>query len=311
MISEETAGNPQSEQKWIRSSLRKLSVKMKGIGHKVSHSTIGRLLKTLDYSLKANVKKDSGKDHPDRNKQFEYIASKKEEFMKLGFPIISVDSKKKELIGNFKNDGQVWCQEAEHVNTYDFPSSAKANSVPYGIYDIRRNEGSVYVGKSANTSEFAVDCIVKWWNEHGKMIYPHISQLLILADGGGSNGYRSRYWKKQLQEEVSNALGLSVTVCHYPKGCSKWNPVEHRLFSQISINWAGKPLRSFDIMLNLIRGTTTSIGLKVKAFLVDKIYEKGKKVTNKEMKTLNIQRHNLCPNWNYTIQPNSSFKQTG
>jgi hypothetical protein len=303
MVTPETAGEPSSDQKWIRSSLRQLSRRLAQIGHPASPPTVSRLLKKLEYSLKANVKKEAGEDHPDRDEQFGYIQTQKQAFQDAGFPIISVDTKKKELIGNFKNAGQVWCKEAEVVNVHDFPQDAVGRAVPYGIYELNSNRGSVYVGSSADTPQFAVDVITRWWQDEGETGYPHTDQLLILADSGGSNSYRSRVWKRQIQEQLSDQFGLKVTVCHYPTGCSRWNPIEYRLFSHISLNWMGKPLRTFDTMLAYIRGTTTTTGLTVKASLVEGVYEKGQRVSDAEMEALNLERHETCPNWNYTIRP--------
>jgi hypothetical protein len=303
MVTPETAGEPNSGQKWMRSSLRQLSRRLAQIGHPASPPTVSRLLKKLDYSLKANVKKEAGKDHPDRDEQFGYIQTQKQSFQDAGLPIISVDTKKKELIGNFKNAGQVWCKEAEVVNVHDFPQDAVGRAVPYGIYELISNRGSVYVGASADTPQFAVDVITRWWQDEGKASYPHADQLLILADSGGSNSYRSRVWKRQIQDQLSDRFGLKVTVCHYPTGCSRWNPIEYRFFSHISLNWMGKPLRTFGTMLAYIRGTTTTTGLTVKASLVEGVYEKGQRVSDAEMETLNLERHETCPNWNYTLRP--------
>jgi hypothetical protein len=307
MVAPETAGEPTGGQKWLRSSLRKLSRRLSDAGHKVSPPTVGRLLKKLGYSLKANVKKKTGQEHPERNKQFEYIEAQKQAFKAAGLPIISVDTKNKELIGDFKNAGQAWCQEPECVNVHDFPQEALVRAVPYGIYDLEHNDGHIYVGTSADTPQFAVEAIAAWWQNEGRVIAPQAAQLLILADAGGSNGYRPRLWKQQLQEQLGDRLGLTVTVCHYPTGCSKWNPIEHRLFSHISINWAGKPLRTLDTMLAYIRGTTTITGLTVKAFLLEGDYETGQSVSDAEMERLNLERHAVCPNWNYTIRPRSGI----
>jgi hypothetical protein len=303
MTANETAGDPSSDQRWIRSSLRSLSQRLGYAGHPASPPTVSRLLKELRYSLKANVKKKAGKEHPDRNQQFEYIEAQIEAFRAAGWPIISVDAKKKELIGNFKNDGRVWCQAPEYVNVHDFRQDALGRAVPYGIYDMNHNRGYVYVGTSADTPQFAVDSIATWWQDEGSAAFPPHSPMLILADAGGSNSCRSRVWKQQLQEQLSDQFGLTVTVCHYPTGCSKWNPVEHRLLSYISINWAGKPLRSFDTMLACIRGTTTTTGLTVKATMLEGVYETGQSVPDSEMDKLNWERHTVCPNWNYTIRP--------
>ncbi len=292
-----------NEQKWERSSLRQLADELAQAGHWISHTTVGRLLKEMGYSLKANVKRLAGSDHPDRERQFEYLQQQKQAFLAAGQPVISVDTKKKEWIGNFKNPGRTWCQQAEAVLDHDFEQDALGKAVPYGIYDLKDNRGYVYVGNSADTPQFAVDMIARWWTTEGKERYPQANKLLILADAGGSNGCRPRLWKQQLQEQLADRLGLEVTVCHYPTGTSKWNPIEHRLFGPISTNWAGKPLRTFEFMLACIRGTTTTTGLQVKAFLVEQVYEKGIQVTKKAMEALCIEFHSTCPRWNYTIKP--------
>jgi hypothetical protein len=306
LLKEETAGDPMSEQKWHRSSLRHLVDEMEKLGYWLSHTTISRLLEKLGYSLKANEKRLAGSQHPDRNRQFEYITAQKAAFRAEGLPIISVDTKKKELIGNFKNPGQEWCLAARAVNDHDFEQDALGKAVPYGIYDLEHNHGYVYVGQSADTPQFAVEMIVRWWQEIGKNLYPNANKILILADAGGSNGCRPRLWKQQLQELLADQLGLTVTVCHYPTGASKWNPIEHRLFGPISLNWAGQPLKTFEFMLACIRGTDTDTGLQVDAFLVEKVYEKGIKVANELLKTLSIEWHEVCPRWNYTIMPRFS-----
>lgn len=289
-----------NQDKWVRSSLRHLEEKL---NKRVSHTTIGRLLRDMDYSLKVNVKRLTGPPHPDREVQFQHLQAQKEAFMQAGLPVISVDSKKKELIGNFKNSGCQWRQVAESVNEHDFPQDALGKAVPYGLYNLNHNRGYVYVGQSADTPQFAVEVIATWWQTIGRHLFPTATRLLILADAGGSNGYRPRRWKQQLQECLADQLHLGVTVCHYPTGASKWNPIEHRLFGPISINWAGIPLRTFELMLSLIRGTMNDAGLKVEAFLVDKAYEKGQKVPDEIMDNLNIERHSTCPNWNYTLHP--------
>jgi hypothetical protein len=303
LLADETAGDPMSEQKWQRSSLRHIADELAQAGDGVSHTTIGRLLKAMKYSLKANVKRLSGASHPDREPQFAYIAHQKAAFVAAGLPVISVDSKKKELIGNFKNPGQSWCQEPAMVNDHDFEQDALGKAVPYGIYDLLHNQGYVYVGESADTAEFAVDSIARWWLNEGQPLYPQAKQLLILADAGGSNGCRPRLWKLQLQEQLADRLHLEVTVCHYPTGASKWNPIEHRLFGPITINWAAQPLRSFEFMLATMRGTATQTGLKIKASLVKNLYQKGIKVSKAVMETLRIDLHAVCPKWNYTIKP--------
>lgn len=293
-----------SEQKWVRSSLRHLSERLEQAGHPASPPTVGRLLRKLGYSLRVNVKKhEASAAHPDRQQPFEVIQSQRQVFVAAGWPIISVDTKKKELIGNFKNAGRAWGQEAETVNMHDFPHDALLRAVPYGIYDVSSNCGAVYVGSSADTPEFAVTALTRWWQEEGRERFPHATQLLILADAGGSNAARSRSFKLHLQEQLSDRYGLSITVCHYPTGCSKWNPIEHRLFSQISLNWAGRPLRSLEIMLNSIRGTVTHSGLTVRAAVVDGTFEKGQKVSDDQMQQLNLEQHSVCRQWNYTIRP--------
>lgn len=295
-----------SDEKWLRSSLRHLSASLKSQGHSASPNTVGRLLRAKDYSLKSNAKRQAGTQHPNRNTQFEYIEAQKQYFLSKGWPILSIDVKKKELIGNFKNNGQNWCLEAEQVNDHDFKVDALGRAVPYGIYVVNQNRGYVYVGQSADTAEFAVDVLVRWWQEFGHFDFPDAPYLLVLCDCGGSNGYRLRLWKTQIQEQLADKLKLNVTVCHYPTGASKWNPIEHRLFGPISINWAGKPLRSFETILACIRGTTTQTGLVVSAFLVEKIYAKGIKIADDVMESLNLERHAICPNWNYTIRPRLS-----
>jgi Rhodopirellula transposase DDE domain len=293
-----------SGQKWLRSSLRSLSERLARAGHQASAPTVRRLLKTHGYALRVNAKKkEAGAQHPERDVQFHYIEHRKQAFLAAGEPIISVDTKNKELIGNFKNAGQAWRQQAEAVNVHDFLSQALGRGVPYGIYDIQRNHGVVYVGRSADTAEFAIHAIERWWHDYGRSAYPEATELLILADAGGSNGCRPRLWKAQMQSQLSDTLGLAITVCHYPTGCSKWNPIEHRLFSHISLNWAGQPLRTFETMLSLIRGTSTRTGLTVSAHLLEGVYETGKKVTDAVMKTLHMTRHTICPQWNYTIRP--------
>jgi Rhodopirellula transposase DDE domain len=304
LVEPETAGDPMGEQKWLRSSLRSLSDRLAHPGHQASAPTVSRLLHKHDYALRVNAKqKEAGAQHPERDVQFRSIESQTQAFRAAGELIISVDTKHKERIGDFKNAGQAWRREAEVVNVHDFLSEALGRGVPYGIYDVQRNAGAVYVGQSADTAEFAVHAIGRWWHEHGHQAYPKASQLLILADAGGSNGCRPRLWKEQVQSQLSDTLGLAITVCHYPTGCSKWNPIEHRLFSHISLNWAGQPLRSFETMLGLIRGTRTQTGLTVSAHLLDGVFAKGKKVTDVVLKTLNMTRHAICPQWNYTFRP--------
>lgn len=303
MLKDEVAGDPMTEQKWIRSSLQRLSERLADEGHQASSGVVARLLKKMGFSLKANKRKQGRWGCPDRDEQFKYIASQKQQFITAGLPIISIDTKKKELIGDFRNKGRTWRRQAEEVNEHDFPGAAKCRAVPFGICDPTRNEGYVYVGLSNDTPEFAVHSIMRWWEGEGRRGYPGASALLILADSGGSNGCRARAWKLSLQEKLSDESGLTVTVCHYPTGCSKWNPVEHRLFSYISTNWEGKPLRTLEVMLGYIRGTSTATGLSVKAFLDEGFYARGRRVTGKDIDGLKLKAHTVCPKWNYTLHP--------
>jgi hypothetical protein len=292
-----------TEQKWVRSSLRRLRVRLTDEGYRVSIVTISRLLKKMGFSLKANKRKEGRSGCPDRDEQFKYIASQKQQCITAGLPIISIDTKKKELVGDFRKKGKTWRRQAEEVNEHDFPGAAKCRAVPFGIYDPVRNEGHVYVGLSNDTAQFAVHSIARWWEDEGRCKYPGANALLILADSGGSNGCRARAWKLSLQEKLCDECGLTVTVCHYPTGCSKWNPIEHRLFSYISKNWEGKPLRTLEVMLSYIRGTSTVTGLIVKAFLDEGFYVKGRKVMNKDVEALRLKAHTVCPKWNYTLHP--------
>jgi hypothetical protein len=264
---------------------------------------VGRLLRQEDYSLQANVKREAGADHPERNRQFEYLSAQKQAFLEAGQPVLSVDTKKKELVGNFKNAGATWCQEAARVNLHDFPQDAIGRAVPYGIYDVAANRGFVCVGDSADTPAFAVEAIALWWEHEGQVRYPHATSLLLLCDAGGSNGCRPRAFKQHIQEQLSDRFGLWVTVCHYPTGCSKWNPIEYRLFAPISLNWAGKPLRTFETVLSCLCGTTTKTGLEVSAWLLSKVFATGQSVSNAAMKALNLHFHTVCPRWNYTFKP--------
>jgi Rhodopirellula transposase DDE domain len=295
-----------TETKWVRSSLSHLSARLKEAGKAACPTTVGRLLRNNKYSLKVNVKREAGADHPDRNDQFEYIAAQKQAFLEAGLPVISVDTKKKELVGNFKNAGQTWCLQPERVNLHDFPQDALGRAVPYGIYDLAANRGFVCVGDSADTPAFAVEAIALWWEREGKPRYPEANAVLIMCDAGGSNGCRPRAWKQQVQEQLSDRFGLEVSVCHYPTGCSKWNPIEYRLFAPISLNWSGKPLRSFETVLSCMRATMTQTGLQVSAFLLSKVFATGQSVSNEVMKTLNLHLHAVCPRWNYTFQPRVS-----
>jgi transposase len=305
LLTHEVGGDPMSDRRWVRCSTRQLSKWLKEEGHPASSTVVRRLLKEMGYSLKANERKQglSRPNCPERDEQFRYIASQREAFIAAGWPVISVDTKKKELVGNFRNNGKTWCKKAEAVDEHDFPSAAECRAVPFGVYELIRNKGHVYVGVSNDTPEFAVVSIAKWWEQEGKAAYPLANRLLILADDGGSNGCRARAWKCNLQALVSDRFGLTLTVCHYPTGCSKWNPVEHRLFSQISRNWAGQPLRSLEIMLGYIRGTRTETGLVVTAHLDEGFYKKSVPYCPKDVDQLCLKTHDVCPQWNYTINP--------
>jgi len=289
--------------KWLNCRLRDVQERLDEQDHGVSIPVISRLLKQHDYRLRANVKELTGKQDPERDQRFEHILEQRDEHQPAGQPVLSVDTKKKELIGNFKNPGRIWCQAPEEVNVHDFRQDAVGRAVPYGIYDLQQNRGTVYIGQSADTPSFAVDNIVHWCQTERLVYYPGATHLMIEADCGGSNGYRSRVWKRDLQVKVADAFGLTVTVCHYPTGASKWNPIEHRLFSEISKTWSGCPLRSYDSMLHYIRDTTTQPGLTVQAHLVTQRYEIGVKVPDEEMDALTIEFHEVCPQWNYTIHP--------
>jgi hypothetical protein len=295
----ETGGDPVTGRKWVRSSQRSLSRRLRG---RISHRTVGRLLRKLGFSPRSNVKRFTGPPHPDRDRQFRYIDRQKKAFRKSGAPIISVDTKKKELIGNFKNAGRRWCRQADEVNAHDFRQDASCRAVPYGIYDEQHNQGHVCVGTTADTPAFAVAAIRRWWRTCGCRRFPKAKHLLITADAGGSNSCRSRLWKRELQRWADEDQ-LEITVCHYPTGASKWNAVEHRLFNHISANWAGHPLRTLQRMLALIRGTETQSGLRVTVRLDHKHYPRGVKVSNQEMRDLNLQVPRVCPKWNYTIKP--------
>ena len=302
LVDGQTGGDPMGGRTWVRRSLRNLSSDLRQRGHRACPNTVRRMLRQRGYSLRSNVKRLAGLPHPDRERQFQYLQQQRQAFQAAGLPVLSVDGKKKELVGAFKNAGRTWVKQPESVNTYDFIHDAQCRATPYGLYDLGRNRGAVGVGTSADTAEFAVDCLARWWDRSGRHAYPQANRLLLLADGGGSNGYRSRLFKRQLQR-WADPNRVAVTVGHYPRGASKWNPVEHRLFSHVSQNWAAVPLRSLDTMLACLRGTRTATGLQVDAWLMDKIYPTQVKVSNAEMKALNLERHDTCPDWNYTLHP--------
>jgi hypothetical protein len=276
---------------------------LRKVGLAVSHTTVARLLHQLNYRLRVNRKQLAGATHPQRNEQFEYIQTQRQLCAEQGFPVISVDTKKKELVGCFRNAGTLWAQRPRPVNDHDFRSDALGIAIPYGIYETPANCGGVFVGTSHNTPAFAVAAIARWWATEGRARHPHASHLLILADNGGSNGSRCRAWRYELQHQLVNPLHLTVTVSHYPPGTSKWNPIEHRLFAEISKNWAGEPLVSYETILNYIRTTKTATGLTVSAALLDGNYPTGIKISDEQMAQLDVRPHDICPMWNYTIRP--------
>ncbi len=306
-----TRGDPESPLRWTCKSLRQLESELGRQGYSVSHTSIGELLRNLGYSLQGNRKTLEGTNHPDRNAQFEYIAARSEKALSDGQPVISVDTKKKELVGQFKNGGKELRPqgEPEEVNVYDFVNKELGRANPYGVYDLAKNEGWVSVGTDHDTASFAVSTIRRWWFAMGKPLYPDVKELIITADGGGSNGSRVRLWKLELQQ-LADELGIPIRVSHFPPGTSKWNKIEHRLFSHISMNWRGKPLITHEVIVNLIAATTTRKGLKVRAELDTNPYPKGIKVTDEEFNTILISRDEFHGEWNYSIMPSNSRMTT-
>lgn len=302
-MAEETAGDPMSALKWTHKSLRKIQQAL-AAEYVLSPPTISRLLQGRDYSLRVNHKRLAGKQSPYRDEQFRYIVRWRQAFQRHQWPVISVDTKKSELIGNFKQAGAEWRQQRRDVNMYDFLNSAQGKAIPYGIYDIGRNQGYVVVGTSHDTAEFALAAIRAWWLKVGRLLYPGATRLLIQADGGGSNGSRRRLWKVGLQQ-LADEFGLIITVTHYPTGASKWNLIEHRMFNLISANWAGHPLDSYETILNFIRTTTSTTGFSCQAELDTTVYETGITVPVEELDQLWLRPHRRFPNWNYTIYPHS------
>lgn len=300
-----TRGDPESALRWTCKSARKLAVELGNLGHKTSVRMVSRLLHEAGYSLQANSKTIEGeRDHPDRNAQFENISEKVKAQMAAGDPVVSVDTKKKELVGDFKNAGRELRPKGdpEKVRVYDFILEDKGKVAPYGVYDIAKNEAWVSVGTDHDTSTFAVETLRRWWKSMGQEAYPDASKLLITADGGGSNGSRVRLWKIELQG-LANELGMPISVCHFPPGTSKWNKIEHRLFSFITLNWRGRPLVSHEVIVSLIGATTTKKGLRVRSELDRNSYPTGRKVTDKEISEVNIVRDEFHGEWNYTVFP--------
>lgn len=306
LVEPDARGDPQSPLLWTCKSLRKLSASLRAMGHTIGRTLVGELLHRLDYRLQANRKTREGTDHPDRDAQFRYINDRVKDALAAGEPAISVDTKKKELVGDFKNGGREWRPQGspEQVRVHDFVIPELGRAVPYGVYDIAGNAGWVSVGVDHDTAAFAVNAIRSWWTLMGRGRYPDAGRLLITADGGGSNGSRVRLWKLELQK-LADELGLSITVCHLPPGTSKWNKIEHRLFSFITGNWRGKPLVSHQVIVQLIAATTTTAGLTIRCELDRNAYPAGVKVSDVELAAVNLARHDFHGEWNYTISPKS------
>jgi hypothetical protein len=304
ILEETTAGDPMSQLRWTSKSTRTLAEELTRLGHPVSWVTVARCLDDMGYSLQANRKTKEGPQHADGDTQFRYINRQVKALLGTGDPVISVDAKKKELVGPFKNGGRTWRPKGkpQEVNTKDFPSLAQGKALPYGVYDTGQNRAVVNVGVTHETAEFAVESIRRWWKLDGRKRYPAAGRLLICADAGGSNGNRRRAWKLNLQQ-MADQIGIPITVCHYPPGTSKWNKIEHRLFSFISLNWRGQPLINYETIINLIGGTKTRTGLKVKAVLDTNEYETGIKVSDEQLEEVQLRRHKVHPAWNYTISP--------
>jgi hypothetical protein len=300
----QTRGDPESPLRWTCLSTRAIAQQLERERHHISHTKVAQILHDLGYSLQSNRKTEEGADHPDRDAQFRHIGSVVKACLAKGLPVISVDTKKKELIGNYRNAGRQWlpAKEPKAVQGHDFPGPDVPRAYPYGIYDLGRNAGFVNIGTDHDTGAFAVASIRGWWRHEGRRLYPKAGELLITADGGGSNGWRLRLWKYELQQ-LANQTGLAISVCHFPPGTSKWNKVEHRLFSFISSNWRGEPLCDYETIVKLIANTTTAQGLKVTCRLDRGKYATGRKITDEEMKQVNIKRNAFHGEWNYVIRP--------
>ncbi len=304
MVDAQTRGDPESPLRWICQSTRTIATALGRRHHPVSHTKVAQLLRGLDYSLQSNRKTQEGRDHPDRDAQFRHINATVKRCLAHGRPVISVDTKKKELIGNFHNAGQQWrpAKQPRRVRTHDFPTPDVPRAYPYGIYDVGRNTGFVNVGTDHDTGAFAVASIRGWWRHEGRRLYPDAAEILITADGGGSNGWRLRLWKLELQT-LADEIGLAISVCHFPPGTSKWNKIEHRLFSFISSNWRGEPLRDYETVVKLIAKTTTAKGLTVTCRLDRRKYPTGRKVTKDQLDHINLERDRFHGEWNYVIRP--------
>jgi len=306
LVEPTSRGDPESPLRWTCKGVRRLAAELQRQGYTIGRQKVAELLKDLGYSLQANRKTREGSQHPDRNAQFEYIAGQVQRFQNRGQPVISVDTKKKEIVGNFKNAGKEWCPQGKptEVNVHDFMDKKLGKVIPYGVYDLTANAGWVSVGTDHDTADFAVATIRRWWHKMGQSLYPGATELLVTADGGGSNSFRNRRWKVALQG-LADELKLSIRVCHFPPGTSKWNKIEHCLFSQIGINWRGKPLTSHQVVVQLIANTTTEAGLRVRAALDHKRYPTGLKVTNNELASVNLRPARFHGEWNYTIRPSA------
>ena len=302
LVESGTRGDPECPLLWTSKSTRRLAEELNGQGWRASHQTVASLLKRMGYSLQANRKTREGESHPDRDAQFEHIARRVCQFQRGRQPVVSVDTKKKELMGDFKNAGREWRAKGspEKVRTHDFPDKELGKGIPYGVYDMTHNNGWVSVGIDHDTAEFATATIERWWREMGSLVYPKAKELLITADSGGSNGSRNRLWKVCLQTLADN-IGLNIVVCHFPPGTSKWNKIEHRMFCHITKNWRGKPLLSHTVVVNLIANTKTRAGLRIKAALDVNSYQTGIKVSDEQLRTISIVKDDFHGDWNYTI----------
>jgi len=301
-----TRGDPENPLRWTCLSTRQLAATLTTQGYRIGRQTVAHLLAELGYSLQGNRKTTEGTSHRDRDAQFHYIHGQVQAFQGRGQPVVSVDTKKKELVGDFKNGGQEWRPKGnpERVRTHDFVDKVLGKVNPYGVYDPVANVGWVSVGVDHDTAEFAVETLRRWWEKMGRLRYPAATEVLVTADGGGSNGSRVRLWKVALQR-LANATGLRITVCHFPPGTSKWNKIEHRMFSHISMNWRGKPLVSHEVIVNLIASTTTQMGLKIEVEMDHNLYPKGLRVPDEELEKINMQKADFHGEWNYTIRPST------
>jgi hypothetical protein len=310
LVEPHTRGDPMCRLRWTSKSTRKLAEELQWQGFDISHVTVADLLVQMGYTLQAPSKTENGSDHPDRDAQFEYLAAQVAEHLEAGEPVVSIDAKKKEAVGDLANAGREWQPKGEPVlvKDHDFPEKGVPKAVPFGVYDLAGNEGWVTVGTSADTAQFAVDTVERWWEEMGSKVYPDATRILITADAGGSNSYRSRLWKREIAA-LAERIQKDITICHLPPGTSKWNKIEHRMFSHITMNWRGRPLESHEVVVNLIAGTTTRAGLRIRAELSEKTYAKGIEVSDKEIARLPIAKHEFHGEWNYTVRKSSDLAE--